>query len=54
MDQRIQKIFDQARQRIVAQASPSLQSLAQMERLIYAELNQCKPQIPMSFDEQVR
>ncbi len=54
MDQRIQKIFDQARQRIVAQASPSLQSLAEMERLIYAELNQCKPQILQAWCDQAQ
>ncbi len=45
VDREIEKILDQVRQRIVEQASPSLQSMAEMEQLIYSELNGCKPQI---------
>ena len=54
MDQQIEKIFDQVRQRIVAQASPSRQSMAEMERLIYAELNQCKSQILQAWCDQAQ
>lgn len=54
VDQQIQKILDGVRQRIVAQASPSLQSLGQMEQLIYAELNQCKPQILQAWCDQAQ
>ena len=54
MDQQVQKIFDQVRQRIVEQASPSLQSLPQMEKLISVELNQCKPQILQAWCDQAQ
>jgi len=54
VDQQVQKILDQVRQRIVEQASPSLQSLAQMEQLIYSELNQCKPQILQAWCDQAQ
>ena len=45
MAQQVEVILDQVRRRIVEQASPSLQSMAQMEALIYEELNRCKPEI---------
>jgi len=45
MDQQIEQILQQARRHIVEQASVSLQSMAQMEDLIYGELNRCKAQI---------
>lgn len=45
MDHQVEQILQQARQRIVEQGSGSLQSMAQMEDLIYGELNRCKPQI---------
>ena len=54
MDQRVQTILDQVRQRIVAQASPSLQSMAQMEQLISSELNQCKPHILQAWCDQAQ
>ena len=54
VDQQVQKIFDQVRQRIVEEASPSLQSLGAMEKLISSELNQCKPQILQVWCDQAQ
>jgi hypothetical protein len=45
MDQQVEAILDHVRRRIVEQASPSLQSMAEMEELIYSELNRSKPEI---------
>ena len=49
MDRQLSQVFDQVRHRIVEQASPSLQSMAQMEDLIYGELNRCKPEVLQVF-----
>jgi hypothetical protein len=54
VDQQVQKILDQVRQRIVEEASPSLQSLAAMEKLISSELNQSKPQILQVWCDQAQ
>jgi hypothetical protein len=54
MDQQVQHILEQVRRRIVAEASPSLQSLAQMEDLIYGELNRCKPEILQAWCDHAR
>jgi len=54
VDQQLQKIFDQARRRIVEQASPSLRSMAQMEQLVYSELNRCKPEILQAWCDQAK
>jgi len=45
MDHQVDGILEQVRRRIVEQASGSLQSMAEMEELIYGELNRCKPEI---------
>ena len=54
MDQHIEMILDQARGRIVEQACPSLQSMAEMEALIYGELNRCKPEILQAWCNQAK
>jgi hypothetical protein len=54
VDRQVQTVLDRVRQRIVAQASPSLQSLAQMEQLISSELNQCKPHILQAWCDQAQ
>jgi uncharacterized protein with PIN domain len=45
IDQQVQTILDEVRHRIVTKASASLQSMAEMEDLIYGELNRCKSEI---------
>ena len=45
LDKDLEGILDRVRHRIVAEASPSLQSMAEMEELIYGELNRSKPQV---------
>ena len=45
LDQELEIILDQVRHRIVEEASPSLQSMAEMEELIYTELNLSKAKI---------
>lgn len=52
MDRQLSQVFDQVRHRIVEQASPSLQSMAQMEDLIYGELNRCKPEVLQAWCRQ--
>lgn len=54
MDQQVAHILDQVRHRIVEQAWPSLQSMAQMEELIYGELNRCKPEILQAWCHQAK
>ena len=54
VDQQVQKILDAVRQRIVEQVSPSLQSMAAMEQLIYSELNRCKPEILQAWCDQAQ
>ncbi len=45
LDSELQAIFGEVRQRIVDNASPSRQSMAEMEELIYAQLNQSKSKV---------
>ena len=54
MDQQVSHILEQVRHRIVEQASPSLQSMAEMEDLIYGELNRCKPEILQAWCDQAQ
>jgi hypothetical protein len=54
VDQQVQRVLDQVRQRIVEQASGSLQSLGAMEKLISSELNQCKPRILQAWCNQAQ
>ena len=54
MDQQVDQILEQVRRRIVDQASGSLQSMAEMEQLIYGELNRCKPQILQAWCDQAK
>jgi len=54
MDQEVEQILQQVRQRIVEQSSGSLQSMAEMEELIYGELNRCKPQILQAWCDQAK
>lgn len=54
VDQEVEKILDRVRRRIVEQASPSLQSMAETEQLIYSELNRCKPEILQVWCDQAK
>ena len=54
VDQEVEKILDRVRRRIVEQASASLQSMAEMEQLIYSELNRCKPEILQVWCDQAK
>jgi len=54
MDRQVEQILEQVRHRIVEQASPSLQSMAQMEDLIYGELNRCKAAILQAWCHQAQ
>ncbi len=45
LDEELQVILDQVREKIVAEASPSLQSMAEMEELVYGELNRSKAKV---------
>ena len=54
VDQEVERILDRVRHRIVEQASPSLQSMAEMEQLIYSELNRCKPEILQAWCDQAK
>ena len=45
LDEELHTILSDVRQRIVAEASPSRQSMAEMEELIYAELNRSKSKV---------
>lgn len=54
MGQQVAQILEQVRHRIVEQASPSLQSMAEMEDLIYGELNRCKPEILQAWCHQAQ
>ena len=54
LDRHVEQILEQVRHRIVEQASPSLQSMAQMEDLIYGELNGCKPEILQAWCHQAQ
>jgi hypothetical protein len=52
LDEQLRGILDQVRQRIVEGASPSLQSMLQMEELIYGELNRSKAQVLQAWCNQ--
>jgi hypothetical protein len=54
MDQQVETILDQVRRRIVEQASPSLQSMPEMEELIYSELNRSKSEILQAWCNQAK
>jgi len=45
LDQQLRCILDQVRERIVEGAGPSLQSMYDMEELVYGELNRSKAQV---------
>ena len=45
LDHQLKDIFDHIRQRIVEDACPSLQSMYDMEELIYGELNRSKSRV---------
>ena len=54
MDQQVDQILQQVRQRIVEQSSGSLQSMAETEKLIYEELDRSKPQILQAWCDQAK
>jgi hypothetical protein len=54
MDEEIREVLDRVRQKIVTEASGSLQSMAQMEELIYGELNRSKPQLLQAWINQAQ
>jgi hypothetical protein len=45
LDAQLREILDGVRQRIVEEACPSLQSMADMEELIYSQMNQSKARV---------
>ncbi|MHC4181443.1 MAG: hypothetical protein ACYSWU_28420 [Planctomycetota bacterium] len=54
LDAKLRGILDQVRQRIVAEASPSLQDLASMEDVICEGLNQSKAQALQAWCEETK
>jgi len=54
MDRQLSQIFEKVRHRLVEKASPSLQSMAQMEDLVYGELNRCKPEVLQAWCHQAQ
>ena len=54
LDQKLRGILDQVRQRIVDEASPSLQDLASMEDVICDELNRSKSQALQAWCDEAR
>lgn len=54
LDEKLQGILDQVRERIVKEASPSLQSLASMEDIICEELNRSKAQALQAWCDEAK
>ena len=52
LDEQLRGILDQVRQRIVEGASPSLQSMLEMEELLYGELHRSKAQVLQAWCNQ--
>lgn len=54
LEQQLQTILDQVRKHIVEQASPSLRSMANMEQLIYSELDRSKSEVLQAWCDQAK
>jgi len=52
LDKELQTVFAEARRRIVDSASPSRQSMAEMEELIYSQMNQSKAKVLQAWCNQ--